>query len=56
MFVAEEAFVVSQIHELSGLEAEILPEAFRDNLKSFSRRVFPTFKNRQEALNSLVEA
>ena len=35
--------------------ADSFPEAFRDNLKSFSRRVFPTFKNRQEALNSLVE-
>jgi hypothetical protein len=35
--------------------AESFPEAFRGNLKSFSRRVFPTFKNRQEALNSLVE-
>jgi hypothetical protein len=35
--------------------AENFPKAFKDNLKSFSRREFPTFKNRQEALNSLVE-
>ena len=34
--------------------AESFSEAFRD-LKSFSRREFPTFKNHQEALNSLVE-
>jgi len=35
--------------------AESFSEAFRDNLKSFSRREFPTFNNRQEALDSLVE-
>ena len=35
--------------------AESLPEVFRENLKSFSRREFPTFKTRQEALDSLVE-
>jgi len=35
--------------------AESFPKAFKDDLKSFSRREFPTFKNRQEALNSLVE-
>ena len=35
--------------------AESFPEAFKGDLKSFSRREFPTFKNRQEALNSLVE-
>ena len=35
--------------------AESFPEAFRDSLKSFSRREFPTFKTRQEALDWLVE-
>jgi hypothetical protein len=35
--------------------AESFSEAFRDDLRSFSRREFPTFKNRQEALDSLVE-
>jgi hypothetical protein len=35
--------------------AESFPKAFNDDLKSFSRREFPTFKSRQEALNSLVE-
>jgi len=35
--------------------AESFPDAFRENLKRCSRREFPTFKNRQEALNSLVE-
>jgi hypothetical protein len=35
--------------------AESFPKPFKDNLKSFSRREFPTFKNREEALNSLVE-
>jgi hypothetical protein len=35
--------------------AESFPKAFKEDLKSFSRREFPTFKNRQEALNSLVE-
>jgi hypothetical protein len=31
------------------------PETFRDTLKTFSRREFPTFKTRQEALDWLVE-
>lgn len=35
--------------------ADDFPEAFRESLKSFSRREFPTFKTRQEALNWLVE-
>ena len=35
--------------------AESFPEAFRDSLRSFSRREFPTFKTRQEALDWLVE-
>jgi hypothetical protein len=35
--------------------AEGFPEAFRDSLKSFSRREFPTFKTRLEALDWLVE-
>jgi hypothetical protein len=34
---------------------ESLPEAFLKNLKSFSRREFPTFAARQEALNWLVD-
>ena len=35
--------------------AESFPDVFRQNLKSFSRRDFPTFKTRQEALDWLVE-
>jgi len=35
--------------------AENFPETFRDTLKTFSRRQFPTFKTRQEALDWLVE-
>jgi hypothetical protein len=34
--------------------AESFPEVFRHNLKSFSRREFPIFKNRQEALEWLT--
>ena len=34
--------------------AESLPLAFEKNLKTFSRREFPTFKSREEALNWLV--
>ena len=34
--------------------AEDFPLAFRESLKSFSRREFPTFKNRQEALDWLA--
>ena len=35
--------------------ADNLPEAFEQNLKDFSRRQFPTFKRREEALTWLVE-
>ena len=35
--------------------AESFSGAFRDDLRSFSPREFPTFKNLQEALDSLVE-
>jgi hypothetical protein len=35
--------------------AESMPEASRETLKSFSRREFPAFKTRQEALDWLVE-
>ncbi len=35
--------------------AESLPAVFRENLKSFSRREFPTFRTRREALDWLVE-
>ena len=31
-----------------------LPHAFENDLKAFSRREFPTFKTREEALNWLV--
>ena len=34
--------------------AESLPPAFEKNLKTFSRREFPTVKSREEALNWLV--
>jgi hypothetical protein len=33
---------------------ESFPEVFRQNLKSFSQREFPTFKSRQEALEWLA--
>ena len=32
-----------------------LPRVFYENLKTFSRREFPTFKDRQEALDWLVK-
>jgi hypothetical protein len=35
--------------------AENLPQVFGQNLKDFSRRQFPTFKSREEALIWLVE-
>ena len=35
--------------------AENLPIAFEQNLKDFSRRQFPTFKSREEALTWLIE-
>jgi len=34
--------------------AESLPTVYRENLKSFSRREFPTFETREEALEWLV--
>lgn len=34
--------------------AENLPELFSENVSSFSRREFPTFKSREEALSWLV--
>jgi hypothetical protein len=34
--------------------AETLPRVFYENLRAFSRREFPQFKNRQEALQWLV--
>jgi hypothetical protein len=35
--------------------AEDLPELFSENVKSFSRREFPTFKSREEALTWLAK-
>ena len=35
--------------------AESLPRVFYENLKTFSRREFPTFKNQQEALEWLAK-
>ncbi len=35
--------------------AENLPELFSENVKSFSRREFPTFKSREEALTWLAK-
>src|ERR1700674_4600220 len=35
--------------------AENLPQSFKQNLKDFSRRQFPTFKSREEGLTWLVE-
>jgi len=35
--------------------AENLPELFSENVKSFSRREFPTFKSREEALTWLTK-
>jgi len=35
--------------------AENLPELFSENVKSFSRREFPAFKTREEALAWLVK-
>lgn len=34
--------------------AENVPQVFADDMKSFSRREFPTFKTRQDALEWLV--
>ena len=35
--------------------AEHLPEAFSEDIRSFSRREFPTFKTREEALTWLTK-
>jgi hypothetical protein len=35
--------------------ADSLPHVFEQNLKAFSRREFPSFKSREEALTWLVE-
>jgi hypothetical protein len=42
------------IKKFAWVGAEHVPEAFGDSLKSFSRREFPTFNTRQEALDWLV--
>lgn len=43
------------IKKSSWVVEDNLPEAFEKNLKDFSRRQFPTFKSREEALTWLVE-
>jgi hypothetical protein len=43
------------IKKTAWVGAESFPEVFRENLKSFSRREFPTFKTRAEALEWLAE-
>ena len=48
-------FNKSFIKKSAWVGAESFPEEFRENLKSFSRREFPTFKTRQDALEWLVE-
>lgn len=35
--------------------AESLPKVFYETLKTFSRREFPTFKTREEAMNWLIK-
>jgi hypothetical protein len=42
------------IKKTAWVGAQRFPEVFRENLQSFSRRDFPTFKNRQQALQWLV--
>jgi len=42
------------IKKSTWLGAENVPHAFEKELKAFSRREFPTFKTREEALNWLV--
>jgi hypothetical protein len=42
------------IKKTAWVGAQSFPEVFRENLQSFSRRDFPTFKSRQEALEWLV--
>ena len=43
------------IKKSAWLGADNVPAAFVQNLKEFSRRQFPTFKSREEALAWLVE-
>jgi hypothetical protein len=43
------------IKKTAWVGAESLPHVFYENLKNFSRREFPTFKDRQEALAWLVK-
>lgn len=42
------------IKKTAWVGAESFPEVFRQNLQSFSRREFPTFKTRAEALEWLA--
>jgi hypothetical protein len=44
------------IKKTAWVGAKSFPEEYRKTLESFSRREFPTFKNRQDALEWLVEA
>ena len=43
------------IKKTAWIGAENFPEVFRENLKKFSRREFPTFKTRHEALEWLAK-
>jgi hypothetical protein len=43
------------IKKSAGVGAESLPELFSENVKNFSRREFPAFKTREEALAWLVK-
>ena len=43
------------IKKAAWIGAEDLPKGFEQNLKDYSRRKFPAFKNREEALTWLIE-
>ena len=43
------------IRKSAWIGAENLPRDFEQNLKEYSRRKFPAFKNREEALTWLIE-
>lgn len=43
------------IRKSAWIGAENLPRDFEQNLKEYSRREFPVFKNREEALTWLIE-
>jgi hypothetical protein len=43
------------IKKSAWIGAENLPKDFEQNLKDFSRRQFPSFKSREEALTWLIE-